>query len=75
MLRNNIVQIYKKYNKSRLNSQGYHLITLLTIPQITIDKIFRDDGNVLCPPTNCFNLIIDNNEVTITTTNSVTMNC
>ena len=43
----------KKYRKSRLNSQSEHLITLLTIPQITIDEIFLDDGNVLCSPTDC----------------------
>ena len=40
--------IYKKYNKSRLSSQCDHLVTLLTISQMTIDEIFLDDGNVLC---------------------------
>ena len=45
------LQIYKKYNKSRLNSQSDHLITLLTIPHMTIDEIFLDDGNVLWPRT------------------------
>ena len=43
--------IYKKYNKSRLNSQSDYLITLLTTPQMPIGEIFLDDGNVLCPLT------------------------
>ena len=43
------LQIYKKYNKSRLNSHSGHLIKLLTMPQMTIDKIFNlDDKSVLC---------------------------
>ena len=51
ILPNNIViQIYKRCNKSRLNTQSDHLITLLTISQLTINDIFLDNGNVLCPP-------------------------
>ena len=43
------LKIYKKYNKSLLNSRSGHLIKLLTMPQMTIDKIFNlDDESVLC---------------------------
>ena len=51
MLRNIIViNLQKRYNKSRLDSENDHLITMLTIPQMTRDKIFLDDLNALCPP-------------------------